>query len=141
MTRPYVLCDASRLFLEEILEDWYCARLSMILTEINYQTGKWQRTEDPDVVEQHWQALNRVIEVLQLARDLPLHGPNPIKNEAGYQGALKMIEILMDKESELAEKLLIQISYYVGEYERVHYPIGIPTLEEATLFRREQGGI
>ncbi len=66
----------------------------------------------------------------------------PIKTDADYRMALKVIETLMDAVADTpdGEKLDV-LATLVEAYESKHYPLGIPDPIEAIKFEMEQKGL
>ena len=63
----------------------------------------------------------------------------PIKNEEDYKDALSRLEIIFDSNrgSENGDELEI-LSILIENYEKEHFPIGLPDPIEAIKFRMEQ---
>ena len=63
----------------------------------------------------------------------------PIRTEADHKAALARIDALMDAEigSPEVDELSV-LADLVEAYEAKHFPIDLPTPEEAALFRAEQ---
>ena len=63
----------------------------------------------------------------------------PIKNEEDYKDALARLEIIFDSNrgSENGDELEI-LSILIENYEKEHFPIGLPDPIEAIKFRMEQ---
>jgi HTH-type transcriptional regulator / antitoxin HigA len=66
----------------------------------------------------------------------------PIKTDADYRAALKVIETLMSAEPDtpVGEKLDV-LTTLVEAYESKHYPLGLPDPVEAIKFEMEQKGL
>jgi len=66
----------------------------------------------------------------------------PIKTDADYRAALKVIETLMSAEPDTpaGEKLDV-LTTLVEAYESKHYPLGLPDPVEAIKFEMEQKGL
>lgn len=68
--------------------------------------------------------------------------PKVIKTRADYQAALAYLETLMDTQpgTPQAEELEL-FAVLLDNYEREHFPIGLPDPVEAIKFRMEQQGL
>lgn len=68
--------------------------------------------------------------------------PKVIKTRADYQAALTHLEKLMDaRPGTLQEEELELFAVLLDNYEREHFPIGLPDPVEAIKFRMEQQGL
>jgi HTH-type transcriptional regulator/antitoxin HigA len=68
--------------------------------------------------------------------------PKVIKNEAEYEMALAHLETLMEaKPDALLEEEMELFAVLIEDYEREHFPIGLPDPIEAIQFRMEQQGL
>lgn len=64
-----------------------------------------------------------------------------IKTEDDYKLALKRLEVIFDAEPGTSEgEELDLLSLLIDNYEKIHYPIGLPDPIEAIKFRMEQLG-
>ena len=62
-----------------------------------------------------------------------------IKTEDDYKLALKRLEVIFDAEPGTSEgEELDLLSLLIDNYEKIHYPIGLPDPIEAIKFRMEQ---
>lgn len=62
-----------------------------------------------------------------------------IKTEAGYNQALKRLEEIFDSEPGTPEGDELELlSLLIDNYEKIHFPIGLPDPIEAIKFRMEQ---
>ena len=62
-----------------------------------------------------------------------------IKTEDEYKSALKRLEVIFDAEPGTSEgEELDLLSLLIDNYEKIHYPIGLPDPIEAIKFRMEQ---
>jgi HTH-type transcriptional regulator/antitoxin HigA len=62
-----------------------------------------------------------------------------IKTESDYNEALKRLEVIFDAEPGTSEgEELDLLSLLIDNYEKIHYPIGLPDPIEAIKFRMEQ---
>lgn len=66
----------------------------------------------------------------------------PIKTEADYRAALKVVELLMSAEPNTpeGEKLDVLVTL-IEAYERTHFPLDLPDPVEAIKFEMEQKGL
>jgi HTH-type transcriptional regulator/antitoxin HigA len=65
----------------------------------------------------------------------------PIRDEAGYEGALRRVEELWDSpEGSAGSDELDILTTLIEAYEHEHYPIDLPNPVEAIKFRLEQKG-
>ena len=68
--------------------------------------------------------------------------PKVIKTRADYQAALAYLETLMDAESGTPQEEELELfAVLLDNYEREHFPIGLPDPVEAIKFRMEQQGL
>ena len=68
--------------------------------------------------------------------------PKVIKTEAEYEMALAHLETLMEAEPDaLLEEEMELFAVLIEDYEREHFPIGLPDPIEAIQFRMEQQGL
>lgn len=66
----------------------------------------------------------------------------PIRNESDYQEALETLETVFDAKRGTPEGDHLEIlSILVDQYEKKHFPIGLPDPIEAIKFRMEQMGM
>jgi HTH-type transcriptional regulator / antitoxin HigA len=67
--------------------------------------------------------------------------PQVIKTQADYQAALAHLETLMNAQPGTPqEEELELLAVLIDNYEREHFPIGLPDPVEAIKFRMEQQG-
>ena len=65
----------------------------------------------------------------------------PIRNEAGYEGALRRVEELWDSpEGSAGSDELDILTTLIEAYEHEHYPVDLPNPIEAIKFRLDQKG-
>lgn len=66
----------------------------------------------------------------------------PIRNGKDYENALERLELIFDaqKGTEQGDELEI-LSILIDQYEKEHFPIGMPDPIEAIKFRMEQMGM
>lgn len=66
----------------------------------------------------------------------------PIRNETDYENALERLELIFEaqKGTEQGDELEI-LSILIDQYEKEHFPIGMPDPIEAIKFRMEQMGM
>lgn len=68
--------------------------------------------------------------------------PKVIKTRADYQAALAYLETLMDAEPGTSQEEELELfAVLLDNYEREHFPIGLPDPVEAIKFRMEQQGL
>ncbi len=68
--------------------------------------------------------------------------PKVIKNEADYQSTLAHLEILMNARTGTPEEEALELfAVLIENYEKEHFPIGMPDPVEAVKFRMEQQGL
>jgi HTH-type transcriptional regulator/antitoxin HigA len=68
--------------------------------------------------------------------------PKVIKTQADYQAALAYLETLMDAEPGTSQEEELELfAVLLDNYEREHFPIGLPDPVEAIKFRMEQQGL
>jgi HTH-type transcriptional regulator/antitoxin HigA len=68
--------------------------------------------------------------------------PKIIKTETDYEEALAYLETLMDAEPGTPQEEELELfAHLIENYERVHFPIGLPDPIEAIQFRMEQQGL
>jgi len=68
--------------------------------------------------------------------------PKVIKTRADYQAALAYLETLMDAQPGTPQEEELELfAVLLDNYEREHFPIGLPDPVEAIKFRMEQQGL
>ena len=68
--------------------------------------------------------------------------PKVIKTRADYQAALTYLETLMDAQPGTPQEEELELfAVLLDNYEREHFPIGLPDPVEAIKFRMEQQGL
>ncbi len=68
--------------------------------------------------------------------------PKVIKTRADYQAALAYLETLMDAEPGTSQEEELELfAVLLDNYEREHFPIGLPDPVEVIKFRMEQQGL
>ena len=68
--------------------------------------------------------------------------PKVIKTRADYQAALAYLEALMDAQPGTPQEEELELfAVLLDNYEREHFPIGLPDPVEAIKFRMEQQGL
>jgi len=68
--------------------------------------------------------------------------PKVLKTEAEYEQALTHLETLMDAQPGTPQEEELELfAVLIENYEREHFPIGLPDPIEAIQFRMEQGGL